>query len=114
MLSRASRMPTIVKKIPAMSLIMAGRYAARRGVSPRIRWMVPLRSLLIVRSADELPYPEGTACAEVLRATATTAGSGGQWIFIGLAVGAAVKLALGALVLLPSDLSMHLPVLPKA
>src|SRR3990172_5306652 len=25
--------------------------------------MVPLRRLLIVRSADELPYPEGKACA---------------------------------------------------
>jgi putative OPT family oligopeptide transporter len=75
--------------------------------------MVPLRRLLIVRSADELPYPEGTACAEVLRAT-TTAASGGRWIFIGLAVGAAVKLALGALVLAPSALTMALPVLPKA
>src|SRR6476619_599280 len=58
--------------------------------------MIPLRRLLIVRSADELPYPEGTACAEVLRATANTAGSGGRWIFIGLAVGAAVKITLGA------------------
>jgi putative OPT family oligopeptide transporter len=75
--------------------------------------MVPLRRLLIVRSADELPYPEGTACAQVLRAT-TTAASGGKWIFIGLAVGAAVKLGLGALVLFPSTLSMALPVLPKA
>jgi len=75
--------------------------------------MVPLRRLLIVRSADELPYPEGTACAEVLRAT-TTAASGGRWIFIGLAVGAAVKLGLGAFMLIPSALTMHLPVLPKA
>ncbi|MHB0971654.1 MAG: OPT family oligopeptide transporter [Thermoanaerobaculia bacterium] len=75
--------------------------------------MVPLRRLLIVRSADELPYPEGTACAEVLRAT-TTAAAGGRWIFIGLAVGAVIKLALGAFMLLPSDLAMHLPVLPKA
>src|SRR5256886_16654381 len=75
--------------------------------------MVPLRRLLIVRSADELPYPEGTACAEVLRAT-TSAQSGGRWIFIGLAVGAIVKLAIGALVLIPSSLAMHLPVLPKA
>lgn len=76
--------------------------------------MIPLRRLLIVRSADELPYPEGTACAEVLRATTNTAGSGGRWIFIGLAVGAAVKLALGAFMLFHSDLSMALPVLPKA
>ena len=75
--------------------------------------MVPLRRLLIVKSADELPYPEGTACAEVLRATAVES-SGGRWIFIGLAVGAAVKLALGAAVLIPSELAAHLPVLPRA
>lgn len=75
--------------------------------------MIPLRRLLIVRSADELPYPEGTACAEVLRAT-TSAGTGGRWIFIGLAVGAVVKLAIGAFMLIPSDLGMLLPVLPKA
>jgi len=29
--------------------------------------MIPLRRLLIVKAHDELPYPEGTACAEVLR-----------------------------------------------
>lgn len=75
--------------------------------------MIPLRRLLIVKSADELPYPEGTACAEVLRATAAES-SGGRWIFIGIAVGAAVKLALGAAVLLPSELAVHLPMLPKA
>ena len=75
--------------------------------------MVPLRRLLIVKSADELPYPEGTACAEVLRAT-TTGTSGGKWIFIGLAAGAAIKLAIGAFVLIPSGLAMHLPVLAKA
>src|SRR5437867_429246 len=75
--------------------------------------MVPLRRLLIVRSADELPYPEGTACAQVLKAT-TAESTGGRWIFIGLAVGAAVKLALGAAALLPAELDAHLPVLPKA
>jgi putative OPT family oligopeptide transporter len=76
--------------------------------------MVPLRRLLIVKSADELPYPEGTACAEVLRATTATNSSGGRWIFIGLAAGAAIKLAIGAFVLIPSGLAMHLPVLAKA
>ena len=75
--------------------------------------MVPLRRLLIVKSSAELPYPEGTACAEVLRATAAES-SGGRWIFIGLAVGAAVKLALGAAAVISSDLGVHLPVLPKA
>lgn len=76
--------------------------------------MIPLRRLLIVRSADELPYPEGTACAEVLRATTAKEASGGRWIFIGLAVGAVIKLALGGFMLIPSELTAHLPVLPKA
>src|SRR5688500_7525047 len=76
--------------------------------------MIPLRRLLIVKSADELPYPEGTACAEVLRATTKEASGGGRWIFIGLAVGAAIKLLLGALVLAESELGLHIPVLPKA
>jgi len=31
--------------------------------------MIPLRRLLLVRSAKELPYPEGRACAEVLQAS---------------------------------------------
>jgi putative OPT family oligopeptide transporter len=75
--------------------------------------MIPLRRLLIVNSADELPYPEGTACAEVLGATAAES-SGGKWIFIGLLVGAAIKIALGAAVLIPSELSMHVGALPKA
>src|SRR5215831_15002854 len=35
--------------------------------------MIPLRRLLVAQAHSELPYPEGTACAEVLRAT--TAGS---------------------------------------
>src|SRR5215210_7958869 len=74
--------------------------------------MIPLRRLLIVRSADELPYPEGTACAEVLRATTAESDTGGRWIFIGLAVGAVIQLAPGAFPLLPSEIVAHLPVLP--
>ncbi len=76
--------------------------------------MVPLRRLLIVQSAAELPYPEGTACAEVLRATTEDEGGVARWIFLGLGVGAGVKLALAAAVLIPSALSFHLPVIPKA
>ncbi|HEY4573088.1 MAG TPA: oligopeptide transporter, OPT family, partial [Thermoanaerobaculia bacterium] len=75
--------------------------------------MVPLRRLLIVQSAAELPYPEGTACAEVLRATAAEA-SGGRWIFLGLAVGAGIKLAIGGFCLIAPALSTQLAFLPKA
>jgi putative OPT family oligopeptide transporter len=75
--------------------------------------MIPLRRLLIVEAHDELPYPEGTACAEVLRATAKGA-TGGAWIFRGMFIGAAVKLLISLAFLLPPDISAALPVLPKA
>jgi putative OPT family oligopeptide transporter len=79
--------------------------------------MIPLRRLLIVKAHDELPYPEGTACAEVLRATAAEKGgatSGSAWIFRGMAVGAAVKLLVSLLYLIPGEVHAALPVLPKA
>jgi putative OPT family oligopeptide transporter len=75
--------------------------------------MVPLRRLLIVDAHDELPYPEGKACAQVLKATASTSKSS-RWIFRGMAVGAALKLAVGLLFLVPSVLSFSVPFLPKA
>jgi putative OPT family oligopeptide transporter len=74
--------------------------------------MIPLRRLLIVQSDKELPYPEGRACAEVLRATSGS-GEGGRVIFTGMALGAAVKLALSILFLCPSSVSQGLPFLPR-
>jgi putative OPT family oligopeptide transporter len=74
--------------------------------------MIPLRRLLIVQSDAELPYPEGRACAEVLRVTSGEAG-GGRVIFAGMAVGAAVKLLLSIVFLCPSSLSQALPFLPR-
>jgi putative OPT family oligopeptide transporter len=79
--------------------------------------MVPLRRLLIVKAHDELPYPEGTACAEVLRATvreSAGAASASAWIFRGMAVGAVVKIVISLLYLLPGEIGFALPVLPKA
>jgi len=77
--------------------------------------MIPLRRLLIVEADAELPYPEGTACAEVLQATQEgAAASRSAWIFRGMLIGAAVKLAIAALFLLPGDLSVALTFLPKA
>jgi putative OPT family oligopeptide transporter len=75
--------------------------------------MIPLRRILIVEAKDELPYPEGTACAEVLKATSSASGAG-TWIFRGIAVAVAVKLATGLLFLFPSELSARIPVLPNA
>jgi putative OPT family oligopeptide transporter len=66
-----------------------------------------------VQGAAELPYPEGTACAEVLRATAGSA-TGGTWIFRGIVLGAVVKLVVAALFLMPPSVASPVPVLPKA
>jgi putative OPT family oligopeptide transporter len=76
--------------------------------------MIPLRRMLIVKAHDELPYPEGKACAEVLRATADTSSSSSndsRWIFRGMAVGALVKIAISLLFLIPGELSSAVPFL---
>ena len=75
--------------------------------------MIPLRRLLVVQSHGELPYPEGTACAEVLRAT-VGGSTASAWIFRGMALGAAIKLALSIAFLTPSSVHMLVPFLPKA
>jgi len=75
-------------------------------------FMVPLRKLLIVREHGRLPYPEGTACAQVLKAS-LAGGDEGKPVFVGLGVGAAVK-ALGAgLSLWPETLRLRIPGLPR-
>ena len=53
-------------------------------------FMVPLRSALIVQEHGVLPYPEGTACAEVLFA-GEEGGSSAKAVFIGMGIGALVK-----------------------
>jgi len=60
-----------------------------------------------------VPYPEGTACAEVLRATIGGVAAS-KWIFWGIAVGAAVKLLVAWAFLVPGSVHVALPVLPKA
>lgn len=75
--------------------------------------MIPLRRMLIVDSHHELTYPEGTACAEVLRATTSSSGSS-AWIFRGMLVGAGIKLAASVLFLAPTEVARAVPILPKA
>ncbi|MEO8076351.1 MAG: oligopeptide transporter, OPT family [Acidobacteriota bacterium] len=52
--------------------------------------MVPLRQALIVKEHGVLPYPEGTACADVLVA-GERGGALARTVFMGLAVGAVWK-----------------------
>ena len=75
--------------------------------------MVPLRRLLIVRSADELPYPEGTACAEVLIAS-EAGGARSSGVFAGLGVGAVFKILAGGVQIFPDGFETHLPLVRKA
>lgn len=52
--------------------------------------MVPLRTALIVEEHGVLPYPEGTACAEVLLA-GEEGGSKSKVVFAGLGIAAVYK-----------------------
>jgi putative OPT family oligopeptide transporter len=79
--------------------------------------MIPLRRILIVNAHAELPYPEGTACAQVLQATNADrrgTASASAWIFRGMAVGAAVKLLISLAFAFPGSLQVAVPILPKA
>lgn len=55
-----------------------------------ILFMVPLRNALIVKEHENLPYPEGTACAEVLLA-GEKGGSKAGTVFSGLGIAAVYK-----------------------
>lgn len=51
-----------------------------------ILMMIPLRRALIVQQHGTLKYPEGTACAEVLKASEVQGGSEGKTIFAAFSV----------------------------
>ena len=78
-----------------------------------VLFMIPLRRYLIVREHGTLPYPEGTACAEVLVA-AEVGGAKANNVFLGLFIGAAVKALFGWLKALPGTAKLAIPLLPKA
>jgi len=78
-----------------------------------VMFMIPLRRFLIVREHGSLPYPEGTACAEVLIA-ADAGGARAKNVFLGLGIGAAYKGVVDFLHLWPDRIAAQLPVLKKA
>ncbi|HUF10485.1 MAG TPA: oligopeptide transporter, OPT family [Rhodothermales bacterium] len=77
-----------------------------------VLFMVPLRRFLIAGEHGRLPYPEGTACAEVLVAS-EAGGSKARNVFLGLGVGALVKLVFGFLHVLPDKVRVAIPLLKK-
>ena len=66
-------------------------------------FMVPLRQALIVEEHGTLPFPEGTACAEVLLA-GEEGGSKAGTVFTGLGIAAFYKLIADGLKLFPSEI----------
>ena len=78
-----------------------------------VLFMIPLRPYLIVREHRNLPYPEGTACAEVLKAS-QTGGAQARHVFLGLGVGALVKGLTGWIRAVPDGLQVSIPSLNKA
>lgn len=55
-----------------------------------VLFMIPLRNALIVKEHGVLPYPEGTACAEVLLA-GEEGGASAKSVFAGMGIAALIK-----------------------
>lgn len=69
-------------------------------------FMVPLRNALIVKEHNILPYPEGSACAEVLLAGEKGA-SNASTVFAGMGISAVFKIIVDGLKLFPSEISLR-------
>ncbi|MBN1996550.1 oligopeptide transporter, OPT family [candidate division KSB1 bacterium] len=109
----------IIFTIPALflwgfnpSLAQIGLLAMFGGILG-VLFMIPLRRFLIVKEHGTLPYPEGTASAQVLIA-ADTGGAKAKYVFQGLGIGAVFKFFTGFLHLWPEDTKLKLPFLSKA
>ena len=70
-----------------------------------VLFMVPLRNALIVKEHGVLPYPEGTACAEVLLA-GEEGGSEAKSVFAGLGIAALFKFVVDGLKVIPGVITI--------
>ena len=84
------------------SVVTLGLVALVGGVLGVI-FMVPLRQALIVEEHGVLPFPEGTACAEVLLA-GEEGGSKASAVFSGLGIAALYKLVSDGFKIFPSEI----------
>ncbi len=72
-----------------------------------IFFMVPLRNALIVKEHGVLPYPEGTACAEVLLA-GEESGANASTVFLGMGTAAFFKFIIDGLRVVPGEISTRI------
>ena len=82
-----------------LSIAMIALFGGILGVC----FMVPLRQALIVEEHGTLPFPEGTACAEVLLA-GEDGGSKAGTVFAGLGIAAFYKFLADGMQLFPSEI----------
>ena len=82
-----------------MTLFLVALFGGILGVC----FMVPLRQALIVEEHGTLPFPEGTACAEVLLAGEEGGAKAGT-VFKGLGIAAVYKFVADGLHLFPSEI----------
>ena len=68
-------------------------------------FMIPLRNALIVKEHGVLPYPEGTACAEVLLA-GEKGGSNASTVFAGMGFAALFKFIVDGIKAVPGEISL--------
>jgi len=78
-----------------------------------ILFMIPLRKYLIEKEHGKLPYPEGTACAEVLVAN-EVGGNKAKFIFWGMGVAALFKTLTSWIKIIPDHASVSIPFIKKA
>ncbi len=78
-----------------------------------VLFMIPLRKFLIDKEHGKLPYPEGTACAEVLVAS-EVGGDRAVNLFWGLGIGALYKFVVNGLHLIPAKVTVAIPLVKKA
>jgi putative OPT family oligopeptide transporter len=72
-----------------------------------VLFMIPLRRALIARESEELIFPEGTACAKVLKA-GESGGTKAKVTFLGVGTAALYKFASDGLKLFPSEVDIPL------
>jgi len=77
-----------------------------------ILFMIPLRRLLIKGEHGRLPYPEGTACAEVLVAN-EVGGRNARYVFYGLGLGGLFKFLTSWIHVIPASVATKLPFIRK-
>ncbi len=70
-------------------------------------FMIPLRNALIVKEHGILPYPEGTACAEVLLA-GEKGGANASTVFLGMGFAAIFKFIIDGIKLVSGEISFKI------